>query len=1319
MARCHRYDGFRKGEGFRALLYFIAYVFGVLYGIDTSPIVASILAAIHMVYIIPILTGRAVHESVSGDGIVGTYSIESTGIRFNCNVSTAVRLAVYGMFAVLLVSAIVEICIVSIGLKGGPLEEYKRAPIVPLLYAEVFLWVLALAWTVYGTYMVVSPVVAAQCWDNNPCNLSRYLDRADQVLDGSVDDAGFNLDLLIEGGTLAAVRAYNQQLRSLGYLTRNIELAFLNLSGLPYDLERVAQGAPWAGCQNESCAWLISASDACEQWDLLLALPVPRDNKRYFMILVWTGWGLLAFKVFLVALAFNSFPDYEDVESWEGGLRVFSRLCCFGNVLHEEVMEERHVPSRVIAQSLSMLFGSIDLDPTDRLFAALLLAEQQRDQRQINMRLMLDRAGFKMRQAKGGAFFKGRRAWNSGELDPEESHGVRGQGMHAFQPWLGAVEEGRYPVYCRTGLHYDDAGLGEENGGWEASPGGLNASRPPWTPCLRVTHRYMPMLTPAEVPAEYLSHINPVEVAAVCSGPQRPVMASALQDMHRMATFAVAAYGVQNQAWNGGRPMDLLYVSLSLADLVTDLLSQPVDVSDWLPAWVRKEIAEDQPVYAHAGIVSAATAVLVDMEEKDIRCWAFCPPGGLMSWNLAQLTRRFCTSIVVGKDVISRMSFNALKRTVDEMVICLARYCKTSYFHDLEQPELYPPGDLAFLRPFKQRHMKESFWDAVWISANGAYSIESTGIQNNCSVGTAVRVAVYGMFAVMVVAACLEFAIVSIGLNGGPLEESKRAPIKPLLYIEFFLWIVLLSWTGNLTLLQEIEAEGDGDDSTQVVTDIDFTATGGSRAAVALYNEQVKGVGALTRNFEAAFLNATGVPFNPDAAGESAPWFPCQNSTCQKLIQNADECTEWDILLRLPDPSNRKAFFEGLVILVVVAFNSFPDYTEVDSWEGSLRHMSRFCCCGSIMQEAVLDTSEPASREIAKSLNMLFGGIDLDPTDRLFAALLVAEHQSDLRQRSVRHMLSRAGAREEVLGVLMCAALGGTSRYIRVWWPFKRAMVAAPPLNLSLLHAGFITNMQKRGTFITGPQRRDGGQLEHFPEPRPKQSVSWHLPPSPFSTKAADIRPMYRRTTLKLDEGALEEGGHLDKAASGTDSPSLEWVREQLGTRLTMAYRYTPIVTPVCLPAVYCDHLTPQEAADIYSGPREGVPTHQLRQAQSMSLYAIAAYGLQNIAWGRGKRPPTCAANVNLFRKCMSKVFRLQNSYRQQNCEAILEVTDANTSGGALPYLVMRHRPSNSLVISIRGTVSMEDLITDLLSQPVDVSDWLPPWVQEVRLTGF
>lgn len=54
----------------------------------------------------------------------------------------------------------------------------------------------------------------------------------------------------------------------------------------------------------------------------------------------------------------------------------------------------------------------------------------------------------------------------------------------------------------------------------------------------------------------------------------------------------------------------------------------------------------------------------------------------------------------------------------------------------------------------------------------GAYSIESTGIQYNCSVGTAVRVAVYGMFMSMIVAACLEFAIVAVGLNGESCKAS-------------------------------------------------------------------------------------------------------------------------------------------------------------------------------------------------------------------------------------------------------------------------------------------------------------------------------------------------------------------------------------------------------------------------------------------------------------------------------------------------------------------------------------------------------------------
>jgi sn1-specific diacylglycerol lipase len=57
--------------------------------------------------------------------------------------------------------------------------------------------------------------------------------------------------------------------------------------------------------------------------------------------------------------------------------------------------------------------------------------------------------------------------------------------------------------------------------------------------------------------------------------------------------------------------------------------------------------------------LGAAVATLLGMQLRerftDLQCWAFNPPGGLLSWELAQIAERYCTSVVVGKDVISRL----------------------------------------------------------------------------------------------------------------------------------------------------------------------------------------------------------------------------------------------------------------------------------------------------------------------------------------------------------------------------------------------------------------------------------------------------------------------------------------------------------------------------------------------------------------------------------------------------------------------------------------------------------------------------------------
>ena len=62
------------------------------------------------------------------------------------------------------------------------------------------------------------------------------------------------------------------------------------------------------------------------------------------------------------------------------------------------------------------------------------------------------------------------------------------------------------------------------------------------------------------------------------------------------------------------------------------------------------------------------TGVQAASQGAGVRCWAFSPPGGLMSVPLAEAVRGFTTSIVVGKDIVCRTSVTNVGRMLDEMV---------------------------------------------------------------------------------------------------------------------------------------------------------------------------------------------------------------------------------------------------------------------------------------------------------------------------------------------------------------------------------------------------------------------------------------------------------------------------------------------------------------------------------------------------------------------------------------------------------------------------------------------------------------------------
>lgn len=90
--------------------------------------------------------------------------------------------------------------------------------------------------------------------------------------------------------------------------------------------------------------------------------------------------------------------------------------------------------------------------------------------------------------------------------------------------------------------------------------------------------------------------------------------------------------------------------------------------------WTHEHAADST---CHAGhSLGAGAAALIALKLKDrfpeVKCWAFCPPGGLLTPNMAHAMKPFCTSVVVNKDCIPRMSLKNLNRFMEGKLMALA-----------------------------------------------------------------------------------------------------------------------------------------------------------------------------------------------------------------------------------------------------------------------------------------------------------------------------------------------------------------------------------------------------------------------------------------------------------------------------------------------------------------------------------------------------------------------------------------------------------------------------------------------------------------------
>ena len=466
----------------------------------------------------------------------------------------------------------------------------------------------------------------------------------------------------------------------------------------------------------------------------------------------------------------------------------------------------------------------------------------------------------------------------------------------------------------------------------------------------------------------------------------------------------------------------------------------------------------------------------------------------------------------------------------------------------------------------------------------------------------------------------------------------------------------------------------------------------------------LKYIGFLNQSYP--WVTAQNVYSNPRPLSIS-PWGGCpQLQGCRRALDS--DCGEWNLILNLPDGRDEKWLFRSIilvswlsilltVILDIIFFNAYPDYSSSESWMKWLERMSKLFGFRNTLMNSMTEEGFTAAEEFGVLLARLFGGIDMDLTDKLIGIYLASERTQWRRLRHVNATLSTHGYSQK---------------------PFKRGF-------LSRLCGGRGVD----GNIYSELARRNAAPLVESS----KMDVESQIP-SPFVAKISDSQSSQgtssdaavaqpENISLSHSIVRLETSQELQRIDTGDELPKN---RKSAATSVVGDRKCIRLMVPVNItPLRLQPDIDSRTAASLYLDTCNGyVQSTILEEALHYSWFAKVSYGLRDDLWEAARTDKVLedCGDYFLSKKCcmpFSKPLRLKHRFRKRNFDAIVKLTGippedflfvsyASTSFGILPYLIMLDRKRRKVILSVRGTVGINDLMTDLLSQPVGINGFLP-----------